>query len=70
MLKALNGLQMIKTLREKSQPRLNFQMGLNAAPMQRVMKRFKNGFEDSVYTYGYELKIHNRAFRPKFLDYE
>ncbi len=24
-------------------------------PMQRVMKRFKNGIEDSVYVYGYEI---------------
>jgi hypothetical protein len=34
---------------------IKFSNGMECWPMQRVMKRFKNGFEDSVYTYGYEL---------------
>jgi hypothetical protein len=34
---------------------IKFPNGTECWPMQRTMKRFKNGFEDSVYTYGYEL---------------
>lgn len=34
---------------------IKFSNGMECWPMQRVMKRFKNGFEDSVYTYGFEL---------------
>lgn len=29
--------------------------GITVWPLERVMKRFKNGSEDSIYVYGYEL---------------
>ena len=34
---------------------IKFPEGMTVWPMQRVMNRFKNGFEDSIYPYGYEL---------------
>lgn len=34
---------------------IRFPDGMTVWPMQRVMNRFKNGFEDSIYPYGYEL---------------
>jgi len=34
---------------------IKFPDGTTIWPMQRVMNRFKNGFEDSIYPYGYEL---------------
>ncbi|SDT64763.1 hypothetical protein SAMN05216490_4575 [Mucilaginibacter mallensis] len=39
-------------------------------PMQRVMKRFKNGNEDSIYPYGYEISknLTNEIFNEKYWD--
>jgi hypothetical protein len=39
-------------------------------PMQRVMKRFQNGQEDSIYFYGYELtkEFTNEAFDELYWD--
>jgi len=34
---------------------IKFPNGTKCWPIQKAMKRYKNGFEDSVYTYGYEL---------------
>jgi hypothetical protein len=33
---------------------IKFPDGMTVWPMQRVMNRFKNGFEDSIYPYAYE----------------
>jgi hypothetical protein len=33
---------------------IKFPDGMTIWPMQRVMNRLKNGFEDSIYPYGYE----------------
>ena len=47
---------------------LRFPDGLTVWPIQRVMKRFKNGEEDSVYVYGHQLtqKFTNEPFDPGY----
>lgn len=47
---------------------VKFRDGTEIWPMQRIMKRFSNGLEDAVYTYGHEVtkdftkKTFNEAF--------
>jgi len=49
---------------------IKFPDGSTVWPMQRVINRYKNGFEDSIYPYGFELtkKYLNQPFDQSFWD--
>lgn len=49
---------------------IKFPDGNTVFPMQRVMNRFKNGYSDSIYTYGFEITKNyiNEPFNVAFWD--
>jgi hypothetical protein len=49
---------------------IKFPNGMTVWPMQRVINRFKNGFEDSIYPYGYEIakEYIDESFDSSFWD--